>query len=40
MAEIVGIVTSIITLGETASEGVKIAKSLYNAPRELETLQI
>ena len=40
MAEIVGILASVLTLGQTASEGVRIAKSMYNAPRELEMLQV
>jgi hypothetical protein len=40
MADIVGLVASVITLAHVVIEGVKIAKTLYHAPEELQALQV
>lgn len=40
MAEIIGLVASLITLAQVAVAGVKVAKTLYQAPDELATLQV
>ncbi|KAF2181029.1 hypothetical protein K469DRAFT_692278 [Zopfia rhizophila CBS 207.26] len=39
MADIVGVVASVITVAQTVLSGIKIARELYKAPEEIQTLE-
>ena len=38
--DVVGSITTVITLAQVVVEGIKIAKTLYQAPEELAALQV
>jgi hypothetical protein len=38
--DVVGLVASVVTLTQVVIEGVKLAKTLYKAPEDLEALQV
>ena len=40
MAELVGIIGSVITIAGTVTEGLKLARTLYNAFDEIDALQV
>lgn len=40
MADIVGVVASVITLSLIVLSGIKIARELYKAPKEIQTLEV
>lgn len=40
MAEIVGLVASVITLAQTVMGGIKVVRELYRAPEEIQRLEV
>jgi hypothetical protein len=40
MADVVGLIASIITLAQTVVQGLSLANDLYKAPEELRSLQV
>ena len=40
MAEVIGLVASTMTIAAGVLKGVRVVKTCYRAPKELETLQV
>jgi hypothetical protein len=40
MGDIIGILSGLVTLTEVVIRGIKVAKTLYQAPEELSVLQV
>jgi len=38
--EVAGLIAAVVTLSRVTLKGVQLAKTLYNAPDELATLQV
>lgn len=40
MAEVIGLIASVITVASVVNDGIKRAKALHQAPEELKGLQV